>query len=73
MAYFRQRFRTVSLIKIVVLFFIFFIIIFHFQLNNKSNQWCDPEKPLWWFCPWPGPETVCSWNEHFPKLNENIR
>jgi hypothetical protein len=69
----RQRIRSLSQVKIILLIFILFLIIFHNQFFNKKDRWCDPAKPLWWFCSWPGPETVCSWDEHFPTLNPKIR
>jgi hypothetical protein len=69
----RQPIRLKSRVKIVLLILILFFIIFHTQFINKRNQWCDPAQPLWWFCPWPGPETVCSWDEHFPTINGKIR
>ncbi len=71
--YLRQRFRFFSSIKIFIVIVVLFIIIFHTKLIKQNDQWCDPTKPLWWFCPWPGPETVCSWDQHFPILNGNIR
>ncbi|CAF2976626.1 unnamed protein product, partial [Rotaria sp. Silwood2] len=39
----------------------------------KNYRWCDPEKPLWWFCPWPDAETICSWDDHFPIIDKKIR
>jgi len=69
----RQRIRLKSPVQIILLILILFFIIFHTQFFNKRTQWCDPAQPLWWFCPWPGPESVCSWDEHFPRINGKIR
>ncbi|CAF1510322.1 unnamed protein product, partial [Rotaria sordida] len=43
------------------------------QIFNKNKQWCDPGKPLWWFCPWPDARTICSWDDHFPITDQQIR
>jgi hypothetical protein len=72
LSYIRQRFRLSS-IKIILLTFILILIILYTQLFNKKDQWCDPTKPLWWFCPWPGDETICSWHQHFAMGEEKTR
>jgi hypothetical protein len=69
----RQRFRSLSLIKIILLILSLFIIVIYLLFFNKKNRWCDPEESLWWFCSWPGDETVCSWEEHFPTTPQNLR
>jgi hypothetical protein len=74
MSFSKQCFRNIFLIKkyflIIIIFFFIILILF----LNQKNRLCDPTQPLWWFCPWPDPqETVCSWDQHFPKLNEKIR
>ncbi|CAF0998345.1 unnamed protein product [Rotaria sordida] len=69
----RQYCRLLSSIKILLLILIFFVIILHSQIFNKNKQWCDPGKPLWWFCPWPDARTICSWDDHFPITDQQIR
>lgn len=65
----RSRCLSSSSIKIILLISILFLIIINTQFFNKKDYWCDPAKPLWWFCPWPGPEAVCTWDQHFPTIN----
>jgi hypothetical protein len=72
-SYLRQCIRLFSSVKIILLILILFFLIFHKQVFNKKDRWCDPEKPLWWFCSWPGPETICSWDQHFPTINGKNR
>ncbi|UJR29865.1 hypothetical protein I4U23_017413 [Adineta vaga] len=70
----RQYLRLSSLSTKLILLICIFIFIFGFkQIFFNKNSWCNPEKPLWWFCPWPGQETICSWDEHYPKINQNNR
>jgi hypothetical protein len=72
--YFRQPIRLLLSIKIILLILILFIILYNTKFFNKQNQWCDPEKHLWWFCPWPDPQTtVCTWDQHFPTINNQIQ
>lgn len=63
------RIRLSLFIKIFFLIFFIFILIIKKELFNIKNSLCDPSKPLWWFCPWPGPETICNWNQHFSIIN----
>jgi hypothetical protein len=69
----RQCFRLSSFIKIVLLTLIIFFIIIYIQIFKAKNRWCNPEKALWWFCSWPGEETICNWDKHFPIMDEQIR
>jgi hypothetical protein len=73
MARIRQCVRSLTPIKIILLILILFIIFIHKIFFNGITHWCDPEKPLWWFCPWPGEETICSWEQHFPTTPQNIQ
>ncbi|CAF1124645.1 unnamed protein product [Adineta ricciae] len=70
----RQYLRFPSLsIKLLLFITIFIFLIGTKQIFSNKTSWCNPEQSLWWFCPWPGPETVCSWDEHFSKANPNNR
>lgn len=72
--YVRQYIRLLlSPTKIFLLTLVCFFVIIHTQFTNQNNSLCDPEKPLWWFCPWPMANAICSWNEHFPMTNQNLR
>ncbi|CAF1395626.1 unnamed protein product [Adineta ricciae] len=70
----RQYLRFSSLsIKLLLFITILIFLIGIKQIFSNKTSWCNPEQSLWWFCPWPGPETVCSWDEHFSKANPNNR
>ncbi|CAF1238043.1 unnamed protein product [Rotaria magnacalcarata] len=74
-SYIRQYFRLLSLstIKIILLILIVFLVLLYARLFDRNNRWCDPEKSLWWFCPWPGAETICSWHQHFSITDQRTR
>jgi hypothetical protein len=73
-SYIQQRFRNLSLIKIILLIIIFLLLIIYILFFNQKSQLCDPSQHLWWFCPWPDPQTtVCSWDEHFPMMKKRIQ
>lgn len=74
--YFIQKYFRNNLLKksIFILSIFSFLLIISILLLNKKSQLCNPEKQLWWFCPWPNPKTtVCHWDEHFPTIQQNNR
>lgn len=55
--------------RLIILLTIIMFIIVSRSLMPTLN-FCDPAKPLWWFCAWPDPyRTVCSWKDHFPSIS----
>ncbi|CAF1544451.1 unnamed protein product, partial [Adineta steineri] len=72
--YFQQRIRILSLCRMIILIPFILLFVMYILYSNRTNQLCDPAKPLWWFCSWPDPQTtVCTWNNHFPTITEQIR
>ncbi|CAF0998422.1 unnamed protein product [Rotaria sordida] len=73
-SYILQRFRTLSLLKLIILIIIIFLFSIYILFFNKNHQLCDPAEQLSWFCPWPDPQTtVCTWDDHFPTITERVR
>jgi hypothetical protein len=69
-----QRFRPLSLLKIILLIIVCSLLLLYIVFINKESQLCDPTEHLNWFCSWPDPETtVCSWDDHFPARTNQIR
>jgi len=72
--YIQQCFRNLSLVKRILLGITLLLFTIYIIFINQKNQLCDPGEHLWWFCPWPDPQTtVCSWDDHFPMIQEQIR
>ncbi|CAF2972598.1 unnamed protein product [Rotaria sp. Silwood2] len=73
-SYILQRFRTLSLLKMIILIIFLFSFSIYILFYNKEHKLCDPAKHLPWFCPWPDPQTtVCAWDDHFPITKGRIR
>jgi hypothetical protein len=69
----QQRFRSLSLVKMILLIIFTFLFLIYFFIFHREKPWCDPEQHLYWFCSWPDPETTtCSYQDHFPTTSEAV-